>query len=247
MVTEQNQQLKIALDDYLVQCLAGLPSESELSASQFFSPAFEKRMRKLIQNSQKGNSTECPSNLFDQNRHYKRLSSKTTKRLLLVAILLSISISVMSISAARESVFSFFVRIYDSFSTIIFNQETNNQAPITETSTATDDNSRNSLPVQIPNGYEKIDQVILDGFMQIFYANPTGDELIFERQLSDTLQVKLDTEGIQFENLKINQFYGLYYSNKGVQNLIWQEGPFVFMISGKVSKDEILNMAKSLK
>jgi hypothetical protein len=88
--------------------------------------------------------------------------------------------------------------------------------------------------------------LITDEITQIYYTNSEGDELIFERQVSDILEVMVDTEGIQLETLQVNQLNGLYYSNKGVQNLIWQEGPFIFIISGKVTKNELLNMAESL-
>lgn len=246
MMIEENLQLKIALNDYLMQSLANLPSESGLSARQSFSASFDKRMRRLIRKAQRIESAQKTTGRFiqvSQSTHYR---SRTRKRLLLVAIILSIIISVMSITSAREAIFGFFVRIYDSFSTIIFNQEPSRQTQASETAVTTNDDARNKVPEQIPEGYKKVDQLITDEIAQIYYKNSKGDELIFERQVSDILEVMVDTEGIKLEPLQVNQLSGLYYSNKGVQNLIWQEGQFIFIISGKVTKNELLNMAESL-
>lgn len=243
---EQNQQLKMATDDYLLHILDGLPSEDELASRLSFSAAFKRRMRRLLRKARKMEAASRTVDFADPADPKNRSLSLKRKRLVLVAIILSIFASVLSISSAREAVFGFFIRIYDSFTEIIFNRNIDEQPETTAVLPTSSENDAAMVPTLLPEGYQKTDQLEAGGTLQIIYTNPAGDELIYERQISDTRQLIIDTEGVQIDEIQINNIKGFFYTKKNVQNLVWQEGPYIFMIYGKITKEELLNIAESI-
>lgn len=240
MAVDNHLHLKMALDDYLLQSIASLPAESELARLQSFSKNFEQRMKRLIRKAAIIEKTQQPR-LNERPVSRPRSSSLKKKRLLLAAVILAILVSAMSVTAAREAVLGFLVRVYETFTSLVFDEGRDSQTPTTQNGS----DPANKLPTRIPDGYAQADQLLTDGFRQIIYVNPAGEELIFECQAAANLQVLVDTENVAVEELNVSQSRGLYYSNKGVQNLIWQDGAYVFTISGKISKSELLFMAES--
>ena len=243
---EQNQQLKMATDDYLLHILDGLPSEDELASRLSFSAAFKRRMRRLLRKARKMEAARRTADFADPVYSKNRSLSLKRKRLVLVAIILSIFVSVLSIASAREAVFSFFIRIYDTFTEIIFNRDIDQQPETTAVLPTSSENDAAMVPTVLPEGYQKASQLEDSDWLQIIYTNLAGDELILDRQLSDTRQLIIDTEGVQIEEIQINNIKGFFYTNKNVQNLVWQEGPYIFMIFGKTTKEDLLNMAESI-
>lgn len=243
MSIEQSQQLRIATDEYLLHILDGLPSEDELAAQLSFSASFKRKIRRLLRRAQKMEAARRTADPAESVNTSKRVYSIRKKRLLLVAIILSIFVSVMSIASARETLFGFFVRIYNTFTEIIFDRNLDQPSDTTQALPTGSENDENWVPTLLPEGYKKVDQLEAGGIFQITYANPAGDELVFERQVSDTRQLIIDTEGIQTEKVQINQYDGFFYANKNVKNLIWQEGTYIFSIIGEITKEELLNMA----
>jgi hypothetical protein len=168
------------------------------------------------------------------------------KRLLLVAIILSVLLSAMGVVAARETILRFIVRIYETYTEIIFNRDIDQLPDPTQGLPTSSDPSMAKVPTWQPEGYEQTDLLETGDIFQIIYANQAGDELIFERYFSDTMSMFLDTEGVQIEEVLNESFTGYYYSKKNWQTLVWQEDSFVFLIYGKITKDELLNMAYSI-
>ena len=249
MMVEQNQTLRKATDAYLLQILEGIPSEEELAAQLSFSFAFRRKMRRLFRKVRKMDAAKAmddSAGIRGPGVTKSRIPVIRRKRLLLVAIILSILISAMSVVAARETVRNFFIRIYETFTEIIFNRDVDQLPETTQTVSTASDPSLAMLPTWQPEGYEKIDQLETGGIYQIIYANQAGDELVFERHFSDTMSMLLDTEGVQVEEVHIGTITGFYYSKKNWQTLIWQEDTYILMIYGKISKEELLNMANSI-
>jgi hypothetical protein len=247
MIVDQNHNLKSALDHYLLQSISGFPNEQELALKQSFSIDFENRMQRLIRKAEVTELSLSSVSRIDHQASNKRWSPSSRKRFVLAAILLAILISVFSVSVARESVFDFFVKIYETFSTIVFHKDANQTVPPTTDSISPQEGTAAMVPTILPTGYKQVDQLTASGFMQIVYANSVGDELIFERQLSDHFQMMVDTERITVEHVQIRQAQGLFYANKGMQTLIWQEGSFAYSIFGKITKDELMFIANSTK
>ena len=56
----------------------------------------------------------------------------------------------------------------------------------------------------------------------------------------------MDTEGVDIQNVTIDGKETLFYSNKGINNLIWTDNGYGYLISGRINKDEIIKMMKSV-
>lgn len=59
--------------------------------------------------------------------------------------------------------------------------------------------------------------------------------------------MQINTEGIDLEELEFNGLPAKYYSNQGVQNLIWYDNNYMYIISSTLNKDMVLDIAKSVK
>jgi len=249
---EKDRQLSLILSEYLRQSLADLPTEDELAATMTLSPEFEARMLPLLAKARKMEDrmkkAELTSITFSTSKKIPVRRTKFTnrKRLIAVMLVLAVLASTLSISAARERLFDFFIQIYERYSELSFIKP--NQT--TETTPVTDPASKNSeglLPDRIPTGYVETDRLELVGLVQIVYADKAGSEVMFSRHLADGLKIGINTEGIQTENVTIHGTNGLYYSNKGIQNVIWKEGPFVYTLSGQIEKEVLISMAEGTK
>jgi hypothetical protein len=244
VVDQLNLQLKFAIHDYLMKDLAKLPDESELAAIQFFSARFEKRMWRLIKKMLVAEANRQSPEIANPSFSRIRSLSHAKKRLLLAAIILAVLISIMSITAAREAVIGFFVEIFEKYSIISFPAEPNQ--PISTTLPSNEDDIRDILPTVLPDGYSLDDiQVSVESIFATYSNATKGDVLVFERILFENLKMQIDTESITTNEISIGQIHGLFYSNKGVQHLIWREGPFAYIISGKITKNELVKMADS--
>ena len=244
MIIELNQQMKSILDDYLQQSLADLPDESELAARQTFSRRFTRRMRRLVR---KARHIEASWRAQDQAAgvsYPRRSLTGQRKRVLLAAIILATVLSVFSIAAAREAVFGFFVQVYEKFSTIIFNS---GAADPTETADPSEIGDGMKEPSDLPAGYVETFRQETTKYCEVIYTHADGSELSFIRQLSNNMQMIIDSENIHTEDILIGQTKGLYFSNKGMQSIVWQDDLYVYQLSGNFTKEELINLANSTK
>jgi hypothetical protein len=235
------EDLKIALEALSNQNLTRIPAEEVLVATQHFSERFECNMQMLIS---KAGALETREP--DRMAQPARLRLFSHKRMLAAAIIMAILISLFSITAAREAVFSFFVQVYEKFSTIVFNRDPAETTPTPAPSAGIDDIDA-LLPTFIPEGYKLSDKLVTQQFANVDYRNTRGDLIVLTIQRLNMTQLMIDTEDTQKESVKIAQYDGLYYSNKGSQTVIWQNGPNVFMITGKLDKETLIKMAESIK
>ena len=169
MVIEQNQQLRKATDEYLLHILDGLPSEDELAAQLSFSSAFKRKMRRLLRKARKMETARQTADSADSGYANRHVYSLRKKRLLLVAIILSIFVSVMSIASAREAVFGFFVRIYHTFTEIVFNRDLDQPSETTQVLPEDTADYESMVPTWLPEGYKKVDQLEAGDIFQITY------------------------------------------------------------------------------
>lgn len=249
--SEMDQQLSQVLNEYLDHSLADLPTEEELAATMPISPRFEVRMQPLLDKARKMETRQQKLEQWavvapDKAQPFSRLRFLNRKRLIAAMLVIAILTSVVSISIAREKLFDFFIRIYERYSELSFREPDTSISKSRETDPETE-SSLGLLPEKTPSGFSETERMEAVGFVQIVYANEAGSEVIFNRQLASGLQMSIDTEGIQTESINIHGSNGLYYSNKGVQNVIWKEGPFAYSISGAIDKGVLIDMAQATK
>lgn len=105
---------------------------------------------------------------------------------------------------------------------------------------------------EIPERYELRDVDRCDISMYTAYTEPdTNRSIVFWQDVKDVYQHNFNTEYCDFEELNINEHYALYLDfsnseeNRGV--IVWDNGDYVLQISGSLTKDELVLLAKNTK
>jgi len=218
--------LKEALGIYESVKLKELPSEAELSKITF-SSQFEKKMNRLISK---------------QRKPLYYVFDTAGKRIASIAIVIAIALSgiVFSVQAIREPVINFIIETYQKFSAVFFKDE--------EVSDSSDAFIMEyMIPTYLPKGYSLKHETDLILQFTCEYDNGVGDIIIYHQRVKDDSALKIDTEGIETENIIIGEHYGIYYENKGTKNIIWADSAYQYSISGNISKEELIEISQSLK
>jgi len=192
-----------------------------------FSPAFEQKMNRLIRAQSKP--------------YYRFVNTKPKKAVLaLAAALIMLLTTVFSVSALREPVVRFIMEVYEKFSQVFVQRQSEEQYPATlETYYA---------PTWLPEGYLENTDRFVDVMIicERTYENESEDEIIFKQYTLASI-IAIDTEGVQTKLIAVDGNEGLYYSNKGIQHLIWNDGQYSFFLHGPVPEADLLRMAESLR
>lgn len=305
--SRRDRQLSQALERYLDDTLAAMPSEAELSSRYAFSPEFEARMSRLLQRArqeaglppiqpasqangqadQRKQSSE-PGHQADQLTYsfpnipvgsdvrsptrpgFRGMSGlpRRGKRLLLIAIILTILLSTFGLVAAREPIARFFVKVYERFTHIVFNIPDETVSPDATKGPGTANgaevprvggpavpnpgmnaNQTNDLkvPSWLPDGYVQTSVLEQPDFLLITYANSIHEEILFERRPVNVAGIAVDTENAKTETVVVGKSEGIYYANKDVNNLVWQDGSYVYIISGNLTKSVAVHIGNSTK
>ncbi|AHF09053.1 MULTISPECIES: DUF4367 domain-containing protein [Dehalobacter] len=212
--------LKIAVIKADLYELNALPSDDNID--HMFSPEFERKMKALIRQSKNNKSVS--------RRHRKLVA-------ILVAAIILLFGSAMSVSAVRETVFKFITEVYEKYTQVSFEKMQSSQA--------TNEEFTVYAPSQMPAGFELINEN-LNGIVSLEYEKG-NDYLNYEQKKLDKVSMQINTEGIDLEELEFNGLPAKYYSNQGVQNLIWYDNNYMYMISSTLNKDMVLDIAKSVE
>ena len=51
----------------------------------------------------------------------------------------------------------------------------------------------------------------------------------------------------ELEELEFNGHPAKYYSNHGVQNLLWYDGEYLYMVSSTLDRDTVFRVAESIE
>jgi len=211
-----------ALIQYSEDRLAALPETNET-----FSPAHERRMAKLFARSEKP---------------YYRFVSTRGKRLavVLIAVLVSMTITVSSVSALREGFVNFVVNVYEKFSQVFVpdtGEAYNNYPATIEVKYA---------PQDIPEGYVLTETIDFPIKYQLHYVNALNDiPLVFEQGTVMGSSHRIDTEGVPAEKVMVGEVEALMYHNKNICNIIWTYQNYWCWLSGADDLD-LLKIATSL-
>lgn len=165
-----------------------------------------------------------------QNSEKYKISKKAGKVLLIAAILLSLTITAFAIPAGREF-------IVEKFS----NHSEYNVRDIGDVKKV------QSLKLNyIPEGFESSDDLIGKDLYELHYENNEYRFCIQKTLINAT--VTFDTEEYDCEDIIINGYQGVYY--RGTENdkgIIFNDNDYVFVISGNINKDELVNIAQNVE
>lgn len=153
-----------------------------------------------------------------------KLSKGTIKVLLIAAVLLAIATTTFAIPQSREY-------IVDKFS----NHSEYNVVDKKKSKRV------KSLNVKyIPAGFEKVE----DYDFLVQYEKGDRNFVVDKLELSGS--VGFDTEHYETENIKINGIDAVYYrSNNNGKGIIFNDGNYIYIISGNIEKDELVKIAQN--
>ena len=180
--------------------------------------------------------------LSHSGKSYFSVINTTAKRVAIatITVFTLLTITTFSVDALREPVIEFITQVFHEFTNIVF-QIDNEAKALPETIETT------FSPTYLPEGYELSKQEIYDFSFQITYTNKNEDDLRYDQFVIDSTNLIIDTEDIVIASVVIGEYKAKCFSNKGVQGLIWTDGVYGYQLSGTVSLDVLISIAKSVK
>lgn len=176
-----------------------------------------------------------------QRKPYFYLINTVGKRIacMIIALFVVMTTTVMSVEALRVPVIRFIIETFEKFTSIDFGSDSETIVPETiETKYE---------PEYIPAGYNFVNENSSDMLVKIIYQNEAEDQIIFKQTTLSNVSMNIDTEGTVTENIVINNYTAIYYSNKGINSIIWSDENYSYNVHGKIDKKELLKMADSTK
>jgi hypothetical protein len=198
-----------------------LPTDDEIEYE--FSNGFKRKMKKLIRKSKTRSSVGAMAFL-------------RRRAVAFVAAIIILFASAMSVSAVRAAVFEFITEVYEKFTNIFFNESRSSQD--------TADGFTIYEPTYIPEGFELVNKNI-DGLILLEYEKG-NDFISYSQQCLENVSMHINTEGVELEELEFKGLPAKYYSNQGVQNLLWYDDEYMYMVSSTLDRDIVFKIAESI-
>lgn len=216
-----NNNFKKALSDSINEEYNKLIPEMEMHT---FSPEFEKKMKKLIHR---------------RKKPYYKFVNTVGKRAACItaAFILASSTAIISVEALRTKFPGFFINTKKTHSTIKSEDKTNCPETIEEIYGITYD--LNGFTVDFKD-YDKYNR-------NITYKN-RDIQLSFEQHAKLSYDEDINTEDAVLHNIEINGSHGIYFlDNHNYDNIIWDNGDYVFLLSSNIGKNELIEIAESVQ
>ena len=229
MKKKPNEKLRLALSQYQETWLQNFPTDDEL-AGVTFSHTFEKKMDKLIKRRKKS---------------YYALINTSSKRVAAIALTVLVAFfgTVFSVKSLREPFINFIMEVYEKFSVVRFHNGTiDTTGDLTKI-------EKFYTPKYIPKGYTLDSELKSVHVCKYIYHNDEGKVMQYNQGIfSASTTIAIDTEGTTTQNVQINGYTGIFFSNKGYNNIIWNDGFYIFDISVpvEIGKEELLKIGESL-
>jgi len=202
--------------------LEAMPADHEIEHE--FSKRFERRMGKLIRRSKTGSPVGAIAFL---RRHMVAF----------VAAIIILFASAMSVSAVRAAVFEFITEVYEKFTHIFFNE-----------SRSSSDSAGEFIvrrPSFIPEGFELVSEKTAGPVLLVYEKG--SDYISYSQQRVEDVSMDINTEGAELEELEFKGLPAKYYSNQGVQNLLWYDDEYLYMVSSTLDRDTVFRIAGSVE
>ena len=220
----KNQKLIDAFAIYVERQNALLPSEEEWNDAPL-SPEFEARMQKLLAHRRHG---------------YYALFGTVGRRVasIVVALLVSATILTASVEALRTPMMRFFTRVYETFTQIFVVKDTPVSSVLPPFVPC--------APTYVPEGYEVSSVETLERHQRIRYVNESGRRISFTQSRSSNISITIDTEGVDYTEIRIGDYEGITYSNKGTNAVVFTDNTYLYTLSSTIDRAELIKMAESL-
>ena len=222
---EIDKKLVMAFELYNKNLCESLPTDEELKDITF-SKTFENKMQKLIR---------------AQKKSYFYLINTVGKRaaVIILAIMISLTATTFGVKAIRESVIKFITETFEKFTAVsVEDEKPEFDVEIEFVKTA---------PQYLPKDYTIESELETDGSYRIIYNNQENVLISYSQKLNFGTISNVNTEGIEYEKIKINSFEGIKYVKKGINSVVFADETHLYTIQGQASFEELIKMAESIK
>lgn len=108
---------------------------------------------------------------------------------------------------------------------------------------------------ELPEGFEMTEHDMLSFYVFTRYDNNISQYILLKQYAKDQFFPNYDNEHHDFEEIEVNGFYGVFIDYKDsyrdsehiASSVVWDNGDYILQIDGNLSKDIILDLAKSTK
>jgi hypothetical protein len=220
-ISYSEESLKVAVIAADRLFVDNLPSDDEIDHE--FSKRFTRHMNKLIHTYSSGKANKS-------HIGGKRLIA------ILAAVIMVFSMA-LSVSAVRESIYKFVSQVYQKYTQIFFSQTSSSSQTESLTFKA-------YIPSYIPDGFQLVHQE-KDDMVMLEYEKGK-DFVSYDQEPIENVSARINTEGVKIENTKLNGMPAQYYSNKGIQNLIWYDDQYMYTVSSTLDRKIVFQIAESV-
>lgn len=197
-----------------------LPADDEIEYE--FSNEFKRKIKKLIRQNKTRSQVEAMAFL-------------RMRVVVFVAAIIILLVSAMSVSAMRAAVFEFITEVNEKFTHIFFNESRSSQDAA--------DGFAIYEPAYIPEGFKLVNKNT-DGLVLLEYEKE-NDFISYSQQCLENVSSNINTEGVRLEELEFKGLPAKYYSNQGVQNLLWYDDKYIYVVSSTLDRDIVFKIAES--
>ena len=155
----------------------------------------------------------------------------------LAAAIVILLASAMSVSVVRAAVFEFITEAYEKFTHIFFEESPPSQESADELSIR--------RPSFIPEGFELVSEKMAGPVLLVYEKG--SDYISYSQQRLEDVSMDINTEGAALEELEFKGLPAKYYSNRGVQNLLWYDDEYLYMVSSTLDRDTVFRIAGSVE
>ena len=209
------------------ELMAAYPSEDEMPRHKF-SHGFERKMKGLIKAQKRSPQT--------------RKLIRAAKRIAVFLLICSAMITTcfMSVDAFRQKVIEIITEVFEDMTHFRF-----------ASSAETPEEMAAFTFTYLPEGMEEIyreepDEVLS---VHILYEDPEGNQLMLSQQAmgsSTGYDVLLDTEGASSSTIFVHNEEALLVTKEEWSAIMWEDGQYVWLITGDISPDEITQVAAGI-
>lgn len=216
--------LKYAVTEHVEEADKQWPPEEELENQYTLSETLEKKMQHLF-TMQKRRA---------QIANIKRI---TTKAAAVILVFFTVSfVLVMNVDAWRANVMNFLSKRSEISTIFSIGQD---EEVIPETHGI-------SLPTCLPSGYKMVSLEIVEDYYLAIYKDSVSNEIRLE-EMPRSFTAGIDSEDAYVEVIEVNGQQAEYFEKNNIGTLIYKYDEMFYLLSGPVTKDELIKIAESMK
>jgi len=155
----------------------------------------------------------------------------------LIAAIIILIAAAMSVPAVRASVIEFITEVYEKFTHIFFDESRSPRDAADELTVYE--------PAYIPEGFELVNRITKD--LVLMEYERENDFISYSQQRLENVSMHINTEGVELEEREFKGLSAKYFSKQGVQNLLWHDDKYIYMVSSTLDRATVFKIAESVE